>query len=257
MRFLAFLVTLVVGHSVASAGLVDVSADFSGSRSGDSQLVSDTGGWDLDTFKISWNIVEVAPIDGYMTFRYTYTLEGLYGEGSDLVKDLSHFTLNVSKGFDYVDIVDIDQSKGDVTEVFLRSEEEGGFTFTDGLKWDNLPSSDFPDGKWVFTLTTQRAPVWGSFYAKDGRDVFTHNKGLVLSNVTQDGFSQVGGFLKVNDDGINPVPSPTDATKSLFIAVPDSTILKQQSIVPEPISIASWIGLMGVGGLVARRRNRK
>jgi hypothetical protein len=30
-----------------------------------------------------------------------------------------------------------------------------------------------------------------------------------------------------------------------------------QEIVPEPISIASWIGLMGVGGLVARRRNRK
>ena len=177
--------------------------------------------------------------------RYTYTL-------SNLQRGLSHFTFNISNEETLISeltAVSGNQSiLGLTSELGELSEPTGTngplYYFNDGFRQNVLGAADATDA--VISFLSTSLPVLGSFYAKSGTG------GLYSSGLNAEDYDDnLDGFLDEEWDG-------TDADAlARFIAVPDTKKLGQQDVVPEPISVASWIGLMGVGGLVARRRNRK
>ncbi|MCX5660272.1 MAG: VPLPA-CTERM sorting domain-containing protein, partial [Planctomycetota bacterium] len=107
-------------------------------------------------------------------------------------------------------------------------EAPRGQTREDGLTHTKDPGA-------TYTLVTDRAPVWGDFYTKDGVA-----GGLGANTAWNTGF------------GTDAAADATDFTN--WVATPDTV-----SAVPVPA--AAWMGLvtMGIAGLsgVARRRTAK
>lgn len=186
---LAFVLALALSRP-ASAALVwgmDASGELSGSRD-DTQLVT-SGAWD-DDFTISWNISQE---DSYWYYQYCI----------DAKKDPSHLILEVTRDCNF--------------QLFSRDDFEGPKLF-DG---DYLPEDifgvkfEFDDCQSCFSFKTERAPVYGSFYAKSGYDstsqewTFAYNTGLLGNGCDPYDFI-------VRPDGDGPIPTPEPATMAML-----------------------------------------
>ncbi len=116
---------------------------------------------------------------------------------------------------------------------------------TYGIKF-NVPDDldPDPDPKTVtIEFDARHRPVWGDFYAKDGRF------GL------ETGYNAAwnAGLTFPDGEGVeyDPPGGPGDGSVEYHILVPDS------SVIPEPISMIFFgTGLVGVLGYVARRKMR-
>jgi len=261
MRLLGFFACLALFVSGVSAGtiipglypkspyvyVVDPSQPFPamGTLSGSLSVGSGLNAYSMgDTGSISWEIGRDS--DNPNVLRYTYTLTGLS-------KGLSHFALNVSAGFSAEFTFGEGQEAGDIEGPGPFYEPPGNnadpqFTLDPAIKINTPEDTDYKT--FTVSFTADRMPVWGSIFAKF-RQGGIYNTGLNLAGYDD---NAANGFLDVLGMG-ETYPTEFDP-KSIFIPVPNAQRTNGQDIVPEPISIASWIGLMGVGGLVARRRNR-
>ena len=179
--------------------------------------IAATAAWATGGASLSWNIVAVT--GGYQ-YSYLWT-------GSD--KNLSHIILEVSSN----------TIAGDFWGYTTNPESGDPKTYSPsdpgnsnpnlpgpiyGLKFE--PGSD--STSFSFSFISDRAPMWGNFYAKDGTDdhgtvdVYAYNTGFTLT-------------------GVN----------SYYAAVPDTL-----TVVPIPPAV--WLmgtGLLGLIGI--RRRLRK
>ncbi|MFW5791254.1 MAG: hypothetical protein ACOCVU_01220, partial [Desulfohalobiaceae bacterium] len=153
---------------------------------------------------------------------YTYTFTGLED------KDISHFILEVSDNF-----IDPD---GDGSDYELGNWKEGispdNFW---GLKFnyeEKAPTA-------IYTIETDRIPVWGVFYIKGGADNSVGDNGP---------FPKLEAWSSALD--LDNYPNQNDGwyEENLVMARPDTAV---------PIPGAVWLlgsGLLGLVGLRARRK---
>ncbi len=144
---------------------------------------------------------------------------------------VSHFIIETSEPLPEGDIWDI---TGDYTEAFIGEWFEPGGGNPDmpgdlyGTKFDETWGTTFN-----IEFTSNRLPVWGDFYAKNGQA-----GGLGLNEFWNAGF--------LLDD---PLFAPSDGSI-------DGHLLRPDSRIPEPATLAIFaIGLLGMGVFVRRRQS--
>lgn len=199
--------------AAAHAGSVLVTAaDWTGSRStpAASGLYSQ-GGWATSGFVLSWNIT----FDG-TKYTYVYTVEG--GTNETKFKDISHFVLETSPTFTASDLLAGSSTPLEGPKSWPADDAGNPDMPADlyGVKFDfggKAPVS--------YTLVTTRAPIWGDFYAKDGKtggvDNVAYNIGFgtdptaLTTNFTAwIPTPDTVGFGDPNDPNV-PIPLPSAA----------------------------------------------
>jgi hypothetical protein len=199
-----------------------------------------SGGVGNNGFQISWDIT--GPDAGWWT--YSYTISGV-GDNVPLTKALSHFILEVTNPVGGID----DPLEWDWDSPFAPSEEHTTYDPNSsnpglpgpiyGVKWDTPPDDDDDDDDdWtIFAVTFRsvREPVWGDFYAKDGKD---------RKDGGDETYAYNSGF------GVDPAPGATDYTA--WIARPNGS-----DSVPEPSSLVVWgfgfLACLAAAGFKRRR----
>ena len=193
----------------------DSSQMVSSRSSADVDQIYATEQWATGGFTVSWEITE----NNNGTFDYVYNITATG-------KEISHFILSLTN--DGLGLLDNRTLTTDPA-----TTAEGPKTFGPGpsnpgipgdlygIKWDLNPTSTTLE----ISFTTSRAPVWGNFYAKDGK------------NSGNDLYAYNAGFLDTpaaNFDG--------------WIAVPNSAT----PLLPSALLLGT--GLLGLGALGWRRK---
>lgn len=181
--------------------------------------IDGTGIW-ADNFKIEWWVEQQLDSNWFYKYHMTETDGSALDPGA-----LSHWIVEVSP----------DVTRNDFWG-FSGSVEindwttETGFSFPNGLKLDYGA-----EGQTEWTFYSSRAPVWGDFFAKDGRA-----GGQGLNTAWNAGFFDA-----------DPTDAPANGSIGYKILRPDT----HTTIIPEPTTM----GLLGLGlvGFALRRFRRK
>jgi len=220
-------IVLVVSLSLVLAGSASA---YTGTLSSDTGGLLGTGIWvdktllptpewpDWTPATITW-VVTYNP--SITMWHYDYTL-------SVYKQEVSHFVVEASLDFT---IEDLFNPEGTPYQSIQVGEQSGagspglpGSLY--GIKFDSTTGTTVH-----FSFDSPRQPVWGDFYSKDGK--------------AGDAWNAVwnAGFL-ITD----PLDPPANGSIDNHLLVPDT-------IVPEPTALmVLGIGLVGLGGLLARRR---
>lgn len=205
--FLLFFV-MVMGFSVAllmtaiPANAVlwgSAATELEGSRS------SSTGGgiyatedWANGGFNLSWDIDQLAA--DLWQYQYTVNVNR---------KEVSHFILEVTEGYPVFEYYD--GTSGPIEGPTTYSDSEGGSN--PGLPNDIYGVKfDFGALQTTYTIVTDRAPVYGNFYMKDGKtggnDVYAYNVGLSNSGYRTADLDVTKWIVRPDGD-TTPVPEPS------------------------------------------------
>lgn len=219
---------------------------YSGSLTSENGLTG-TGFW-ANNAEITWLVKDVGVTtlnnEQVMLWNYSYTLTV---EG----KDISHTIIEVSDNFSDINIlggvstdptVHLDSFSLDNYSSTAQGGSNPGMPDSiRGIKVD--VSGDTKILTWSFNSNI--APVWGDFYAKDGKtdqkDVYLHNTGLTSNDTDPttpvDPFAI--GYIEVTD----------------HIVVPDSVALLEEEgpSIPEPGT--AILGALGLLLILRRRKN--
>ncbi len=217
MASILFVISLVifVFCPPANAGYWEsnASSELTGSRTSPEACGIDaTDGWDRGGFKINWDISQDS---GIWTYRYTINVTR---------KDPSHFILEVTEDGNPFNILT-------GTDAIIEGPQIWNLSPSNPLMPNDIYGIkfDFGGDPVTYTIVTDRAPVYGVFYAKDGKD--SCGPVVAWSNA-----------LNFGDYKSNETLTPTD-----FIVRPDGTEV--------PIPGALWFlgsGLMGLLGFRMR-----
>lgn len=202
----------------ASAGLIT-----SGSiNAGDGGGITGFGSWDSPLTTLTWSVSELE--SGLFQYLYDFGVP---------LKDTSHIEFQVSTTFTTANVFE-----GTTSGWLLGTWGDSGNSdpgipsLLYGLKFegDGLDTS--------ITIVSDRAPMWGSFYAKDGVD----NEAGVKTDV----------FAYNTSFGLTSVASITGIAPFGFLAVPDT---EDHITVPEPSSLAIMaLAMLGAVGFQNRRK---
>ena len=228
MRKRIFWPAISVMAIVLSAA-IPATATFIGSVSTDDDTLIATDGWDVETddtsgaiaTSLGWTVEYQS--EGYWSYQYEWATD---------VKALSHITLEVSENFTLENIKDIAPDldplvnwgmdligPGSLTE---ENKNNGDlFAFDNAIKFEVVLSNEEEDqgSRTVFSFNSTRAPMWGDFFAKDGKDTsnefaYGWNSGFGGEADQLIGNGNAGGFVLVPNSHSAPVPEP--ATMILF-----------------------------------------
>jgi len=240
------LISLVLVLGLAANGLaVQYEGYIDNTENGGGLVIGgifDTQQWDEGYFKLSWEVSSSGSSSSTL-WTYDYTLFIDKGDAAQL-KDLSHVIIEVSAD---------NLATTDVNEQFTSSNIKTGTTqpalldsyssTTQGgsnpgmpgtlwaIKWNGLPDRDSADDtlKYMWTIVTDRAPMWGDFYAVDGKgkddkDVYAYNTGFGLgtsADITNGNAIDLAyhAWLLVPDSvggGIPPIETPEPSTLLLI-----------------------------------------
>ena len=208
--FLFLLVFIFGVQTILAYPVWNNSADFSGSRAFNSGINA-TGSW-ATNFTIEW---EITQDPNTLNYTYTYTLNTVDPE-------ISHFIVELVKDNNFWYYTDLPQTElKDWSQSSSNPDLPQGFY---GLSFDDLSGKE----RVILSFTTDRAPVWGVFYAKGSSNAAAWSKALDLDN------------YKKGDDA------------SFFIPRPHVVLI------PEPTSIFLFgTGLLGLAGLGRKRLRTK
>lgn len=188
---------------------------YSGSvSSGDGLTVA--SGWSDVT--LSWTVDdETHP--GYWTYAYTFSCTN---------KSISHVIFEVSESFTRDNLIDVYASNvingtsysitydpdapkwyessgtsGDNPGMPDVDLEEGGEGDLFGIKWN---SSGSGATQFTITIVSDRAPMWGDFYAKNGGKTYAYNTGFGTETSAPIGSGNAGGWVLVPNTVV-PIPA--------------------------------------------------
>lgn len=212
----AFAVVVWTGCVSADSVAVDLTQYATGSRTTGTNTglaVSELSGWSSSGVKLSWNISQSGNL-----FTYVYTWSKL--DGSLLGGAPSHMLLEVSPTYTAANTFSsTTDAQVFAPAVYLPQGAHGSDPFLPaaifGIKFDYTADS--------YTLVTDRAPIWGDIYTKDGT---SDSEGTGHDKPTNAAWNT--GF------GIDP----TSATINFTAWVPTPDTL---TIVPLPA--AAWAGM--------------
>jgi len=166
--------------------------------------ITGTGAW-ADNLTLSWTVDDTTN-PGFWTYTYEFQ-----DNDPTQPKNLSHLIIEVSASFTASDIqADTPDVSGDSPKTFDSSDPSNpsipGPIY--GLKWNADDGTDF-----TATLVTARAPVWGDFYAKDGKtdqvDNAAWNTGFLDADpLDAPANGSLDDHLLVPDTYTTPVPEP-------------------------------------------------
>jgi hypothetical protein len=173
-------------------------------------------------FVISWTITN----NGNGTWTYQYNFNRLNG-GLVVGPGVSHIILELSPNFTQADLISTGSTIQTTTlGTFGAGPSNPGWPggTLGGVKFDTTSN---PSG---ITFTTNREPMWGSFYVKGGSSSFAYNA-----------------------DFNGPVVNKLDYTNP---AVDSNGNPLRMILVPDTIPTPGALVALGLGGLVAARRRR-
>jgi len=270
LRALLIACLFIVGMSatLCSASLPPVELTYGGAL-GEAGMTG-TGGWPSSGMTLSWNItnwVEQEPDHDY-TWLYTYTFT-VPRVASGNLKEVSHFIVETSAnvevppdiwefqvgaaadaGTDIAWVSSSDWAYGDWTNADGKSNP-GLPSALHGVKFDGPSAPDEATTSYiaVYSFKANRMPVWGDFYAKDGRsgEPFAY-----LYNV---------GFLETDPDPSTPQGLPVSGNQDPpfgkgKILRPDGGGTSGEEITPElSPGVLLLLGALPLG-IAWRRRKR-
>lgn len=220
---------------------------YSGSLTSDLGLTG-TGAWETGA-SISWNIENIGVTtlnnEEVVLWNYSYTLDVT-------AKDISHTIIEVSDVFTELNILGGVQSVTALEGFELNnytSVDQGGSNpgmpgSIHGIKVD--VASDTTSLTWSFNSNI--GPVWGDFYAKDGKDtqgtveVYLYNTGFAADDPTTPVDPNAEGYVDVLDHIVVPDSAATTP--------PDE---EGPGIIPEPTT--AMLGALGLLLILRRRKN--
>jgi len=180
------LISLVLVLGLAANGFA---VPMIGTISGATSDLYGTDGWSTASF--SWDVEETS--DGVWQYDYTFTVAR---------KGISHIIIEVSEDFDTDNIL-TGTTAGWILDVYSGADPSnpGMPAEKPGLKWNTSEETLTLD----ITIVTDKEPMDGNFYAKDGTD---DGLQVVAWSGTADGF---GNNILVPDTngGQQDVPEPS------------------------------------------------
>ena len=203
-KLLVALMATVLTATVTKANITL----YSGSLSTPAEVVATDGWGSPQGFQITWL---VTPLPLANTVQYDYWLTKEDGK-SPLAKDLSHLILQTSNNLYLGDLTGLDGTHLEGPTTYSPTDPGNGNP--------NLPVAIYgiklTEGEEIIgpglhlSFTVNRLPMWGNFYAKDGKaeqgtiDVTAWNTGLTDSS---------GKWISVPDTSplSNPIPLPSAA----------------------------------------------
>lgn len=245
-RFILMAAVLAVGGwigpGMARAGFTPVAqSDWTGSRS-TTNGITGTAGWSEASggFRLSWVIEEYSATELKYSYTLTNNVKDTSGNYGAISKDLSHLILGLSEDLKSLTLLDgTDQLKTEFKDYGPADSSNPGIPgdiygvkFEEGTG-DFEPSADNP----TISFVTKRIPVWGSFYAVDGK------KPGEITYAFNTGFTATSTFL---------LTDAADQDLLRWIAVPDTE--DYTSVVPEPGTLLGAVLCAVPLGILARRR---
>lgn len=228
----ALVFCTVTGLAATSEATV-LSGSLSVGGGGAGNLVA-TGAWDDPNSTLSWT-VDDSNGPGLWHYEYTLTVP---------VKAISHFIVEVSDAdpgpaFTLANLFALGANPQDWTDANLTSVG----LFTAGGSNPNMPGNlngvkfdandDFNATTVIVSFDSNRDPVWGDFYAKDGK---AGGQAGIWASLWNEGFLAA-----------DPTDPAADGSVLDHLLVPDS--------VPEPATVA--LLAVGAAGFLLRRRCRR
>jgi hypothetical protein len=181
-----------------------------------------TGSWANGGAVFSYSVEQLS--SGNWQYDYRWTA---------MAKDLSHIIIGVSPSFTELNVLN-GTTAGWELDTFGAAQGASNVGIPGDLYGLKFPGFDLDD---FFTIVTDRAPVWTSVYAKDGKDV----RGTIDVFAYNDSF---GLSTTVPIDSVQPFG---------FILGPDS-VGGGGGNIPEPSTLP--LALLGLAGFAFRRKVR-
>lgn len=196
MKRLSLIVTIalmLIACQVFAAGTLNTGSLASGSG------LTGTSNWAAN-MNISWN---VSLLNNVYTYTYVFA-----DNDTGQKKDISHIILQTSDNFSAANIsgLKINDTNGQY-ELQTWTTQQGN---------PNIPASvyglkieDGPDAStWTVVFQSDKAPMWGNFYAKNGQtnqlDNTVWNTDFLIAPSDRDSFNSVGNYIAVPDTNVIP-----------------------------------------------------